>query len=458
MRTVVFALLLVFSFSFGYGQDIAGDWNGVLKVGEGKLRLVLHVSKADTGFKSTLDSPDQGALGIPVTRTIFENSELHIAAASLNLEYKGTMIGDSIKGSFRQGGMELPLDLVRGVKKVLKRSQEPIGPYSYHTEDIMFKNPIANISLAGTLSLPKTSGKYPAVVLISGSGPQNRDEELVGHKPFLVIADHLTKNGIAVLRFDDRGVAKSEGNFKKATIDDFTSDVESAIAYLRTRTEIDSKKIGLIGHSEGGIIAPLVAAKRSDVHFIVMLAGPGIPGNELLLLQKAKIESQMGLSAAAVEESGNLIKGVYEIILASSTQEAELRKNVSSYFQSKVGGQMPESQMNTIVNQLTSPWFIGLLKYNPSQVLSKVKCPVLALNGGKDVQVLAMENLAGIQAALNQGGNRNVKVKEYPSLNHLFQECKTCLVSEYADLEESFSPMVLDDMTAWISATTGLKK
>lgn len=322
----------------------------------------------------------------------------------------------------------------------------------------MFKNPIANISLAGTLSLPKTSGKCPAVVLISGSGPQNRDEELVGHKPFLVIADHLTKNGIAVLRFDDRGVAKSEGNFKKATIDDFTSDVESAIAYLRTRTEIDSKKIGLIGHSEGGIIAPLVAAKRSDVHFIVMLAGPGIPGNELLLLQKAKIESQMGLSAAAVEESGNLIKGAYEIILASSTQETELRKNVNSYFQSKVGDQMPESQMNTIVNQLTSPWFIGLLKYNPSQVLSKVKCPVLALNGGKDVQVLAMENLAGIQAALNQGGNRNVKVKEYPSLNHLFQECKTCLVSEYADLEESFSPMVLDDMTAWISATTGLKK
>lgn len=458
MKTTVFLLLLLLSFSSGYGQEIVGDWNGVLKVGEVKLRLVLHVVKTETGFKSTLDSPDQGASGIPATKTTFENAELHVAVASLNLEYDGTMRGDSIKGRFKQGGQDLPLDLVRVVKKVLKRPQEPAKPYSYHAEDVLFKNPQANISLAGTLSLPKASGKYPAVILISGSGPQNRDEELLGHKPFLVIADHLTKNGIAVLRFDDRGVAKSQGDFKKATIEDFSSDVESAIAYLRTRKEIDSKRIGLIGHSEGGIIAPLIAAKRSDVNFIVMLAGPGIPGYELLLLQKAKIESHMGLPAAAAEESLNLIKGAYEIVLASDAQETELRKEVSSYFKSKVGDQMPESQLNTIVSQLTSPWFIGLLKYDPSPVLSKVKCPVLALNGGKDLQVPALENLAGIRTALTKGGNSNVTVKEFPALNHLFQECKTCSVSEYADLEESFSPMVLDEMTKWLSNITGLKK
>lgn len=458
MRTTVFLLLLLLSFTSGYGQEITGDWNGVLKVGEVKMRLVLHVVKTETGFKSTLDSPDQGASGIPATKTTFENAELHVAIASLNLEYKGTMSGDSIKGSFKQAGQELPLDLVRVVKKVLKRPQEPVKPYSYHAEDVLFKNPEASISLAGTLSLPKASGKYPAVILISGSGPQNRDEELVGHKPFLVIADHLTKNGIAVLRFDDRGVAKSQGDFKKATIEDFSSDVESAIAYLKTRKEIDSKKIGLIGHSEGGIIAPLIAAKRSDVNFIIMLAGPGIPGYELLLLQKAKIESHMGLPAAAAEESLNLIKGAYEIVLASDTGDTELRKDVTSYFKSKVGDQMPDNQLTTIVNQLTSPWFIGLLKYDPSPVLSKVKCPVLAFNGGKDLQVPALENLAGIRTALTKGGNRNVTVKEFPTLNHLFQECKTCSVSEYADLEESFSPIVLDEMTKWLSNITGLKK
>lgn len=450
MRAVAVLLIALLSFISTYGQDITGDWNGVLKAGAVNLRLVLHVSKTETGFKSTLDSPDQAALGIPATKTTFENSKLHVEVAALNLEYNGVLEGGKITGSFKQAGQEFPLDLVKGIKKALNRPQEPGKPYPYHTEDVLFKNTTANISLAGTLSLPKNVGKFPAVILISGSGPQNRDEELFEHKAFLVIADHLTKNGIAVLRVDDRGVGKSQGDFQKATIEDFTSDVESALAYLKTRKEIDSKKIGLVGHSEGGIIAPSIAAKTSDVDFIIMLAGPGIPGYELMLLQKAKIESQMGLPAAAVEQSQILIKGAYEMVLSAKTQDADLRNNLNAYFKAKLGDQIPEGQLNTIVNQLMNPWFIGLLKYNPSQVLEKVKCPVLALNGGKDLQVPAEENLAGIKTALTKSGNTNVTVKEYPTLNHLFQECKTCLVSEYADLEETFSPMVLEEMTKWI--------
>jgi len=454
MKSFAIVLILIFRFISTYAQDVTGDWNGVLQGGAVNLRLVLHVSKTSTGFKSTLDSPDQGAFGIPATKTTFEGSNLQLEVAALNLDYNGILKGDRITGNFKQSGQDFSLEFVRGVSKALNRPQEPKKPYPYHTEDILFKNAVANISLAGTLSLPKATGKFPAVILISGSGPQNRDEELFGHKPFLVIADHLAKNGIAVLRFDDRGVGKSQGNFQKATIEDFTSDVECALAYLKERNEIDFKKIGLVGHSEGGIIAPSVAAKTSDVNFIILLAAPGIPGYELMLLQKAKIESQMGLPVAAVEGGQALFRGAYDIILSSESKDPGLQNKLNTYFKTKIGSQLPESQLSTIVNQLVNPWFIGLLKQDPAHALKKIKCPVLALNGGKDLQVPAEENLSGVKNALDKGGNKNVLIKEYPTLNHLFQECKTCLVNEYADIEETFSPLVLEEMTKWIILQT----
>jgi len=454
MKEIAVLLGLILSFISTYGQDITGDWNGVLQTGAVNLRLVLHISETSTGLKSTLDSPDQGAFGMPATKTTFENSNLQVEVAALNLEYNGILNGDKITGNFKQAGQEFSLDLVRGVSKALNRPQEPKKPYPYYTEDVLFKNTAANISLAGTLSLPKATGKFPAVILISGSGPQNRDEELFGHKPFLVIADHLAKNGIAVLRFDDRGVGKSQGSFQKATIEDFASDVECALAYLKERKEIDSKKIGLAGHSEGGIIAPSVAAKTSDVNFIILLAAPGIPGHEMMLLQKARIESQMGLPAAAVEGGQALFRGAYDIILSSESKDPGLKDKLNTYFKTSTGSQLPESQLSPIVSQLVNPWFIGLLKQDPAHALETIKCPVLALNGGKDLQVLAMENLAGIKNALAKGGNKNITVKEFPTLNHLFQECKTCSVSEYADIEETFSPMVLDEMIKWVILQT----
>ncbi|WP_379125468.1 alpha/beta hydrolase family protein [Paradesertivirga mongoliensis] len=437
-----------------HGQDITGRWNGALKFGASQLRIVFNINKTGAGFTSTMDSPDQGARGIPVTTTTFEDSKLRLEIVSAQIEYNGVLSGNILKGTFKQAGHEFPLELSKGELQANKRPQDPIMPYSYHSEEIIFKNTKANISLAGTLTLPRKEGNYPAVILISGSGPQNRDEELFGHKPFLVIADHLTKNGIAVLRYDDRGFAKSQGDFQKATIADFISDVESAVAYLKTRKEIDKQKIGLIGHSEGGIIAPQVAVKSPDVNFIVLLAGPGMRGSDLMLLQKERIEQQMGIPETAILQSQKLFKGAYEIILKSSVNDSTLSTKISAYFKTQLGNQVPENQINDITRQLVNPWMVGLLRYDPIPVLKKVKIPVLALNGEKDLQVPAQENLAGIKNALAVGGNEKVTIKEYATLNHLFQQCRTCLTTEYGEIEETFSPAVLNEMTRWIISQT----
>ena len=286
-NTLLFTFLLLISF-VGRAQDISGQWYGILKLPGAQLKLVLNLTKNGNGYAATLDSPDQGAKGIPVNSVEFSNMILKIQSSSINAEYQGTLdAGDRFKGTFKQNGMSYPLDLGREILESTKalRPQEPVKPYAYYTEEVKFENQKEKITLAGTLSLPSKEGNYPVAILISGSGPQNRDEEIMGHKPFLVIADHLTKNGIAVLRYDDRGTAQSTGDFNAATSKEFGTDVEAAISYLKTRKEINVKKIGLIGHSEGGLIAPMVAADSKDVAFIVLLAGPGIPGDEIMMKQ-----------------------------------------------------------------------------------------------------------------------------------------------------------------------------
>ncbi len=432
-------------------QDITGPWNGILKVPGKQLTVVFHISKNDTGYSSTMDSPDQGAKGIPTTSTYFENSALKITASNLGLEYEGTLAGDSIIGTFKQGGMSFPLNLTKGKieKNTVIRPQEPVKPYPYYSEDVTFKNNKADVTLAGTLTLPQKEGMYPVAILITGSGPQNGDEEIMGHKPFLVISDYLTRNGIAVLRYDDRGVANSTGDFKTATTADFASDVESAISYLKTRKEINAKKIGLIGHSEGGIIAPMVAAKSKDVDFIVLLAGPGLPGDKLMLLQKKKIERAMHIDEKEISKGQKIFSGAYRIILESDTSDTNLKNKLNTYFKQSFDNKLPEEQVKATTNQITTPWMIYFLKYNPVPTLEKVKCPVLAIDGEKDLQV-PPENLVAIKTALEKGGNKNVTTKLFSNLNHLFQKCKTGLPSEYSQIEETFSPVALDEITKWI--------
>jgi hypothetical protein len=451
MKMMIFILLSVF-FSFQINaQDITGTWNGELEVSGMKLRLVFHIKDSNGVYSSTMDSPDQGAHGIPVEKTSFENGKLKIEIPKGNLEYNGELKGDSIVGNLTQRGMEFAINLSRKAieKPVVIRPQEPIPPYPYYSEEVVFENKNANITLAGTLTLPKKEGNYPVVILITGSGPQNRDEEIFGHKPFLVIADYLTRHGIGVLRYDDRGVGKSKGVFSTSTSADFASDVKSAIQYLKTRKDINVKKIGLIGHSEGGMIAPMVASESKDVSFIVLLAGPGIPIDQLMLLQKKMIEKKMGVADSIIANGQEMNKGAYEII-KNSKNDTNLKEEVNHYFANFLGSKASEKQVEEITDQIITPWWIYFLRYNPVPVLEKVKCPVLALNGENDVQVPYQENLKGIQTALIKGGNKAFTILPIPHLNHLFQESKTGLPQEYPTIEQTFSPIALEAINQWI--------
>ena len=339
-----------------------------------------------------------------------------------------------------------------------KRPQEPLKPYPYYSEEITFQNTQANTTLAGTLTLPSTEGNYPVVILISGSGAQNRDEEISGHRPFLIITDHLTKQGIAVLRYDDRGVGKSTGDFKEATTVDFASDVLCAVEYLKTRKEIDGRKIGLIGHSEGGIVAPMVASASKDVSFIVLLAGPGIKIRKLLMMQQELIPRALGASESDVQKSMAISEKAFQMISTSNDRhalKADLAKLIEENYDDIPAMLRPPKLTKEQViaiqsDMLSSPWYQNLLNYDPASTLEKVTCPVLALNGGKDIQVTPKENLTAISDALMKGGNKNVTVKELPNLNHLFQECETGSLTEYETIEQTLSPIALKEMSDWI--------
>lgn len=458
--------LLIFSFVFALfpilAQDISGKWGGNLQITPVvNLKVVFNINKIDSGYSATMDSPDQEAFGLPVSSVTFESNVLTIKASGIGVSYVGNYTpGDSIAGEFQQGGAKFPLQLKKEslTQKPVSRPQEPKGPFPYVSEEVKFENTAAGVTLAGTLTLPQKEGKFPAVIMITGSGAQNRDEAIFGHKPFFVIADFLTRKGIAVLRYDDRGTAGSTGDFSKATTIDFASDVSAALDYMNTRPEINYKKIGLCGHSEGGVIAPMVASTRKDVDFIVLLAGTGMRGNELLLLQQEMIGKALGMTAENLEKPHNFNKGAFEIVLNGGYDDATesklkdyIRKLViESPVNEKTGKSTDDETVAQTLKQLFNPWMVFFIKYDPKPTLEKVRCPVLALNGSNDLQVPAKENLTAIKTALDKGGNRKVTVREYPGLNHLFQNCKTGSPLEYGKIEETISPQVLDDISAWI--------
>ena len=464
MRTILILVLTFLTSLAATAQDITGKWNGVLKVQETQLRLVFNVTKSGETFNATMDSPDQGANGIPVTKTTFENSKIKFEVANVRIEYNGELKDNEIIGTFKQGSQEFPMNLSRKAieKEIVKRPQEPSKPYSYYSEDVTFQNLNAKVSLAGTLTLPKKEGVFPVVILISGSGPQNRDEELLGHKPFLVLSDYFTKNGIAVLRYDDRGVGLSKGDFKTATSADFATDVESAITYLKTRKEINKKQIGLVGHSEGGLIAPMVASKSKDVNFIVLLAGTGIQGDKLLLLQQELIAKANGASETDIKKSIQANAKLFEMVVQSNDNQklkADLTYQINEIIKNDNSAEIPngvtkDQYIALQVDQISSPWMEYFMKYNPVPALEKVKCPVLAVNGEKDLQVPAKENLTAIKNALTKEGNKNITTIEFPNLNHLFQECQSGSPNEYASIEQTFSPIALAEITEWIKTQT----
>jgi len=443
--------------------SVEGTWLGTLQVPAMKLRVVFHITaKPDGSLSATLDSPDQGAAGIAVSRVGQEKNGVILEVSAVQGRYEGMLNGDgsTINGKWSQGGVSLDLVLER-VEEAPKmnRPQEPSKPYPYVEEDVTYENAQAGITLAGTLTMPRTSGPFPAVLLITGSGAQDRDETVFGHKPFLILADYLTQRGIAVLRVDDRGVGGSKGDAAQATSEDFAADALAGVEYLKARRQVDPKRIGLIGHSEGGIIAPMVAVQSRDVAFIVLMAGTGVPGDKIIESQTAALLKIAGADRTLVESAIQSQRQAVEIVKQETDPEVA-KQRIRKVIEDAVS-KLDEAQKRTIgysdayvdmqTNALTSKWFRFFFMHDPTSVLRKVRCPVLAINGELDLQVAAKENLPAIEQALRDAGNKRVTVKELPGLNHLFQTAKTGAVDEYGRIEETMSPLAMETIAGWIS-------
>ena len=448
-------------------SPFAGDWAGMLEAAN--LRLAVHLAITNGVWTGSMASIDQGAGHMPFTAVSVDGNKLHLEIKAINGTYDGTLDEKSqtITGTWTQNGNVLPLDFARGEASAIpapKRPQEPKPPFPYRSEEVTVPGPGGN-TLAGTFTAPNGNGPFPAVFLITGSGAQNRNEELMGHKPFLVLSDYLTRNGIAVLRCDDRGFGKSTGD-ANGTSEDFAQDAEAAVAYLKTRVDVDAKKIGLVGHSEGGIVAPIVAARSQDVAYIVMMAGVGVPAQDLLVRQFSDLTRAGGASDAVVNYTASAVRRMCQI--AARTTDEKLRQQqlnaVADSLTAQISAldpaktQMISQQAHGVTELIGSAWSRYLLTLKPDETLRKVKQPVLAINGSLDLQVSAKENLPAIEKALKAGGNKDVTTTELPGLNHLFQSATTGVPAEYGSIEETMSPVALKTISDWIVAHTTPKK
>lgn len=430
-------------------QNIQGDWYGKIDLGVAGLPIQFTIDKDGSNYTAILLSKHQGNVPIPVESVSLQDSVLTINVPNLNFVYNGIVKSDSeIEGSMTQFGQKLTLNLSRN-EDGIKRPQEPIAPFPYKSEEVTFKNDKDNITLSGTLTLPTVADgvKSPAVVLIAGSGPLNRNEELFEHKPFAVIADYFTRNGIAVLRYDKRGVGQSDGNFGTSTTFDFADDAQTAFNFLKNRDEINVNKVGILGHSEGALIAFILGSRLDDLSFAISLAGSGVRGDSLLLRQAEDVFKTMDIPVSEYEPMLDLNRQIFAIINKSEDTDT-IKNNIKKLFEGNKNTKSESIELQ--MESVASPWMLTFLKYDPKDDLQKVTCPVLVLNGDRDVQVAADINLNAIKEALEANGNKKVTVKNYENLNHLFQKCTTCAVSEYGELEETFNVEVLEDMKDWI--------
>lgn len=452
MKNLFSIILSVLVSLSALSQNLSGDWTGELKFAGNTLDMNYKIYESDGDLKSMLSIPAQNLIDFKTTSTSFIDSLLIIEMESLGAKFQGKLsTNDTIVGNFYQNGMTLKLNLVRGNTQ-LNRPQEPQPPFDYYVEDVVFLNKSGNINLSGTLTLPEKEGQFPVVILISGSGPQDRNSYIMGHKPFLLLADELTKNGIGVLRYDERGVGESEGEFSSATIADLTADVKSAFDYLKTRQDVDEDKIGLLGHSLGGVIAPKLAVAE-DISFLILLAAPGVRGDEMMLKQRVDLLKLRGLNDTQIEQSNAVFKNIYEFLNSTDSEGDQLEEELKEFLLKNYADSMMEQQRSMLVEQITTNEILGLLRNRPSEYLKRVDCPVLAIGGEKDFQVSSKENLAAIEFELEKGGNKNIELKEFKGLNHLFQESETGDINEYAVIEQTMSPKVIDYIKAWLKNT-----
>jgi uncharacterized protein len=454
-------LFMLPMFVFSQNCKLEGNWLGTLSAGGSVIRLGFHIEKNDAGYEGYVISPDQSMDHFPMNAITHNGDSVSLKCKKVHLTFYAAIDAkcDTMRGEWEQGG-SMPLILWRvDSLPEMERPQEPHPPYPYSCEEVTFPNKKGGFNLAGTLTYPSSGGPFTAVIMITGSGAQDRNEELLGHKPFLVIADYLTKHGIAVLRYDDRGIGGSGGDFGKSTSLDFATDAEAAFAFLKTNSHVNPKMIGLMGHSEGGMIAPIVASRNKNIAFIVLLAGPGTTGKQILISQSELIGRADSVPEKELQENLDVSRNIYALIEKEKDTKKltdGIRKVIKESTDKMTEEQKKEAGLtdlaiNGMIITVTSDWFTTFLRFDPAVYLKKVKCPVLALNGERDLQVPCKENLAAIETALKSGGNTHYMIKEMPGLNHLFQHCASGSPTEYIRISETFSPEVLGIIAKWIN-------
>lgn len=445
-------------------ESVEGSWSGAILVLGGELGMSVHFTRSDSALTATMDIPQQGAAKLPLRNVRFEPPTVHfelLGGPGLAV-FDGELHGDSIGGSFEQSGVNGTFWL--RPTAAAAAALEPATPPPYREEEVGFAN--GDITLAGTLTVPESPGPHPAVVLITGSGPQNRDEEIFGFKPFRLIADHLTRNGIAVLRYDDRGVGGSSGSVQTATSDDFASDALAAVALLRARRDIRRDAVGLVGHSEGALVAPIAAGRSTDVAFIILLAGTAVPGDQILLAQGELILKANGATAEQLERQRKLQLGIFAAIRADTGWDV-VRQEIATQIRESIDALPPEqrdriSDLDTFVQTrvqqqilgVQSPWFRFFLDFDPVAVLRRVTVPVLGVFAENDLQVPPTLNVGPMKDAFAAAGNRDYTVTVLPTMNHLFQASETGNPSEYASLKKEFAPGFLELLSDWIQERT----
>lgn len=429
---------------------LGGQWDGVLSVGGQSLRIVLRV---DPTGSAVVDSPDQVANGMPAIGPTMDGGVVRFAIPAVRAAFEGALSEDgrTLTGALTQAATAMPVVFTRTAETASvagpSRPQTPVAPFPYRTEDVTFANVSAGITLAGTLTLPFGDGPFPAAVMITGSGAQDRDETIFDHKPFFVWADAMTRRGIAVLRYDDRGVGGSGGGTVEDTSADFATDAASALAFLQTRPEIDARRIGLIGHSEGGLIAPLVVQQGGEAAWVVMLAGPAVPGGDILVAQQRRLAMAAGASPVQVETSNAMQRSLMDAVARNKDDGEAAARETEAIL---VAAGQSETSARQAVRPIVSPWYRWFVAHDPAPALAALEVPLLAVYGGKDLQVPSDLNAPVLARA-----RPTAEIMVLPALNHLLQTAITGAPGEYGTIEETLAPEAIQIVTDWVAARSG---